>query len=213
MNFFGKISIADIFVSLCHSSQARTEQPADGEEGGGEVNEEEGEGGDEDVEVELGGHPAALVPAAVYVAEHSNLVAANIDQLGHLNVSDQLCLLLQIQVVPVHQLTDPTEGEVASNEEGAETFEDSSDEVGFEEGGVVLERLPHFHSVDRVLHPHLPRALLHRVHFYLPNIVPTLFRADSLWIFGTDCQLRRCEMRLRTARNGEKKSVNLEPRR
>ena len=164
-----------IFASLCHSAQARAEQPADGEEGGGDVDEEEGEGGDENVEVELGGHPAALIPAAVHVAEHSNLVTANVDQLRHLEASDQLCLLLQVEGVPVHQLTDPTEGKVATNEEGAEAFEDSSDEVGFEEGGVVLERLPHFHSVDRVLHAHLPRAFLHRVQFYLENISCGLF--------------------------------------
>ena len=40
-----------IFYSLCHRAQARAEQPADGEEGGGDVDEEEGEGGDENVEV------------------------------------------------------------------------------------------------------------------------------------------------------------------
>ena len=152
----------NIFASLCHGAQARAEQPADGEEGGGDVDEEEGEGGDEDIEVELGRHPAALVPAAVHVAEHANLIATDVDQLGHLKASDQLSLLLQTQVVPVHQLTDPTEGEVASNDEGAKAFKDRSDEVGFEEGGVVLERLPHFHCVDRVLHTHLPGAFLHQ---------------------------------------------------
>ena len=156
--------------SLGHGAQAGADQPADGEEGGGDVDDEQGEGGDEHVQVELGWHPAALVPAAVHVAEHSNLVATNIDQLGHLEASDQLRLLLQTQVVPVHQLTDPTEGEVASDKEGAETFKDGSNEVGFEEGGVVLERLPHFHRVDRVLHSHLPGTFLHKEDFYPINI-------------------------------------------
>ena len=127
-------NFADIFVSLGHGAEARAEQPADGEEGGGEVDDEEDEGGDEDVEVELGRHPAALVPAAVHVAEHPNLVPTDVDQLFHLKASDQLGLLLQIQVVPVHQLTDPTEGKVAGNDEGAKAFKDRSDEVGFEEG-------------------------------------------------------------------------------
>ena len=59
--------------SLGHGAQAGADQPADGEEGGGDVDDEQGEGGDEHVQVELGWHPAALVPAAVHVAEHPHL--------------------------------------------------------------------------------------------------------------------------------------------
>ena len=171
-----------IFYSLCHRAQARAEQPADGEEGGGDVDEEEGKGGNEDVQVELGRHPTALVPGAVHVAEHSHLVPSDVDQLLHFKVSDQVCLLLQVKVVPVHQLTDPAEGEVAGNDERAEAFKDGPDQVGLEEGGVVLEGLPHFHSVDRVLHTHFTRALLKNIiQFHLANI--SLFRAESLRIF------------------------------
>ena len=205
------------FASLCHGSQTRAEEPADGEEGGGEVDEEEGEGGDEDVEVELGRNPAALVPAAVHVAEHANFVATNIDQLVHLKASNQLCLLLQIQVVPVHELTDPTEGEVASDKEGAEAFKDSSDEVGFEEGRVVLERLPHFHCMDRVLHTHFPGAFLHQYNSYLSACKYCChFISCGLFvdIWHRLSAEKRCKMRLKTGRNCEKKvRVNLELRR
>ena len=202
-----------IFYSLCHRAQARAEQPADGEEGGGDVDEEEGKGGNEDVQVELGRHPTALVPGAVHVAEHSHLVPSDVDQLLHFKVSDQLCLLLQVKVVPVHQLTDPAEGKVAGNDERAEAFKDGPDQVGLEEGGVVLEGLPHFYRVDRVLHTHFTRALLKNIiQFHLSNI--SLFRAESLRIFGASCEGRRCEMRLETGvRNAEKKSFNLELRR
>ena len=159
--------------SLGHGAQAGADQPADGEEGGGDVDDEQGEGGDEHVQVELGWHPAALVPAAVHVAEHphlqniiiivdqqAHLVPAHVDQLLDVETADQLCLLLQTQVVPVHQLADPAQREVAGDDEGADALEDRPDQVGLEEGGVVLEGLAHLHRVDCVLHTHFSGTLL-----------------------------------------------------
>ena len=105
------------------------------------VDHEEGHGDNQDVEVELGGDAGTLVPGAVHVTEHPNIVILEVGDVIDIDVRHVPCL-------PVDELPEAKQWHPEEEHESKEKLKNILCNISGEHRGLMFETLPHLDYIQ-----------------------------------------------------------------